>query len=422
MNQTVALGIRMGVWGVFALGGLACGGTTGGPAARAHGGLDGNARADEPFDVQKALAVEAEGLTARPVKSPDGAWSSQALGSAAASVERGEEEFSVNIPIAAEATVVCRVFDETVDTAATLRNIIKGAEGNVQYQQLALAPVQVHAGFPSAGITALYLADTEGGKAVGRLHTVAYRGEHRSLLCWLDDAGYAETFARVAAAFFAGFKLHGVESLATYIEVSKTTMGPVDIGFSLTTMEPAEEEGLRIYSTVSSSFVPRTATDLAYEDTYVVLVLDAKGKLQRGTWVTAETGEELSLNMSLTREKNGKFSYAGQVSGKELSGKLVTPKGLLNSLDVAAMIKKKLAKGEAFSETVPEYHPSIDPTAPVEVTYTHAKDAPPRQVVMRLGEREIVAVADDEGMVKSSHFAMGKLQLSISRQYVRGKP
>lgn len=362
------MGLRMGLFGAFALGGLACAGA----AAPAPAMGEPAAKADEPFDVQKALAVEAEGLTVRAVKSPDGTWSSQALGSAAATVERGEGEFKVSIPIAPEAIVVCRVFDETVDTAATLRNVIKSAEGSVQYQQLALAPVQVHAGFPSAGVTALYLADTEGGKAVGRLHTVAYRGEHRSLLCWLDDAGYAETFARVTAAFFAGFKLNGAESSATYTEVSKTTMGPVDVGFSLTTMEPGQDEGQRVYSTASSTFVPRSATDLAYEDTYVVLALDANGKLQKGTWVTAETSEELALHMTLTRENDGKFSYAGQVSGKELSGKLVTPKGLLSSLDVAAMIKN-------------------------------------------------VAEADEEGMPKSGHFTMGKLQFSISRQYVRGK-
>jgi hypothetical protein len=158
---------------------------------------------------------------------------------------------------------------------------------------------------------------------------------------------------------------------------------------------------------------------MAFEDDYTVLKYNVKGQLGFGTWIEGESGE-ITMQMNLTREPNGKYTYAGKVSGKELSGALEAPKGLQTSLDNAALLKKKLKSGAAFSETVHEYHPSIDPLATVEVTYSHAQGAPARQVVVKLGERSFTAEIDDDGMTKSGWFDVGKRKLVLTRERVDG--
>jgi hypothetical protein len=144
-----------------------------------------------------------------------------------------------------------------------------------------------------------------------------------------------------------------------------------------------------------------------------------KGQFESGTWVEG-SGGEISLQMVLTREPDGKYSYAGSASGKPLQGALATPKGLYSTLDVAALLKKKLKAGKPFAETVAEYHPSIDPLATVDVTYTHAQGAPAREVVVRLGERAFTAEIDDDGMPKNGWFELGKRKLVFKRERVDG--
>lgn len=418
--------IALGMFRAAALGltlsALGCGGGQPGAAAPDSSASEPVAAPKEPFDLKKEMAVEAEGLTERAVKSPDGAWSSVILGLGEVTVEPADSDFLVTAPVGPNAMVTCRLYDEHVDTAATFSSFFQEVGEKLEYKQFAMAPVQLHAGFPSVGITALYLADVEGSKGIGKLHTAVYHGELRSVLCWLDNIGYAQTFARVTASFFEGLRVAGTESAATFVEVTKTSLGDeLDVGFSITTVEPGENAKERIYSKTGSSFLPRSATDLIYEDTYVELRVDAKGKTLEGTWVKTRGPNEITMRLTLTREKDGKLTYAGEVSGKPLSGALVAPKGLYNPLEVTAMLKRKLAKGGAFSETVPEYHPGIDPTALVQVTYSRAKDAPPRQVTMRLGERDFLAEVDDEGLPQSAYSQLGQHKLSILRQRVSGK-
>jgi hypothetical protein len=101
---------------------------------------------------------------------------------------------------------------------------------------------------------------------------------------------------------------------------------------------------------------------------------------------------------------------------------LAATKGLYTSLEVATMLKQKLAKGGAFEETVAEYHPGLDPTKTLDVTYSRAKDAPPREVIMRMGDSAFVSEVDEHGIVKNRYSDLGRQKLSILRQHVHGKP
>src|SRR5262245_58708250 len=112
-SVTVGL-VRAIVVGALAVGALACGGAQPSAAAPASAGTPAGA-AKEPFDIEKAMAVEADDLSERGIKSPDGAWSTTALSAGDATVEPVDQDVLVNIPVAANAVVSCRVFDDTVD-------------------------------------------------------------------------------------------------------------------------------------------------------------------------------------------------------------------------------------------------------------------------------------------------------------------
>jgi hypothetical protein len=410
---------------VLGLGALigACGGQQKAASSAADGPKANAAQAAdaEPFDFDAALAREATGLTERTVQGPDSAWSVKVPASAQPQVEPIEQVVVVEVPIGPESAVRCQVFPETVDAAGTLHGVLKESSSRVEYRTVAPSGVRLFAGMPATSINALYLADVTGGKAAGGLQLAIHTSEERSMLCILDELGYRKTFEHVSSAFFSTFRTKSpFKSLATYLEVSKTSLDDTDVGFSISRMLPGEKPGERIYTSIGATFMPSSPKDVAFEDSYTVLKLNVKGQLQEGTWVEGSAGE-ITMQMTLTRAPDGKYTYDGTISGKPLQGALVTPKGIYTSLDVAALLKKKLKAGKPFTETVAEYHPSIDPLATVDVSYTHAEGTPARQVVVRLGERAFTADVDDDGMPKDGWFDLGKRKLIFKRERVDGR-
>jgi hypothetical protein len=375
----------------------------------------------EKFDIETALKREASGLTERAAEDAAHSWKVKVPSTGEPKLSLVEKIGLVEIPIGSEAAVRCQVFPEAGDPAGTLYSVIKQSSQQVEYQQLAPVAVELFGGNPAIFMEALYLANTPRGKLAGGLKVAVLSREDHELLCLHDELGYRDTFRKVSAAFFGSFQPAGVtKDPATYTEVSVTKLDETPVGFSVTRLLPGEKPGEREYHYSSTSLIPTSPKELIFEDNFSVTLYDAKGRIAQETHIEATQGE-IAMQLKLARGADGKYAYEGQVGGKPQRGQLNAPHGLSSSLETAALIKKKLKAG-AFEEKRDEYQPSIDPANVVQVTYAHAKDAPPRQVTMKIGERTVTTEVDDEGMPKSGWFAIGQHKLKVERLRVDGRP
>lgn len=368
------------------------------------------------------MAREAKALTEQAAEGPGHAWSAKIPAVGAPQISVVDDVHVVEIPIGSDAAVRCQVHPEPVDPAGTLYGVLKESAARVEYREVKPAGVKLVGGWPAAYLDALYVTDAPGGKAAGGLKLAIHTSGGRSLFCLHDELGYRDTFQRVSTTFFETFREPvKTEQKATYTEISIVKLDDAVVGYNVTMLLPGAKPGERERRDSSSSFLPTSPKDVVFEDSFNVTHYNAKGQIADDTFIEASQGE-LSMQLKLTRGEDGKYSYDGKISGKTVQGNLATPHGLTTSFQTAATLRKKLKAGGAFSDTVDEYHPSIDPTAVVAVTYAHAKDAPARQVTMKLGERLVTGEVDDDGILKNGWFGLGKRKITIERARVDGHP
>lgn len=394
-----------------------CGGQS--PAAQSASGAaepsPAAAANAKPFDFEATLKREATGLKERGVQGADAAWSAKVPAAGEPKLSRSENITLVDIPIGSESAVRCQVFADALDPAGTLHGVIKESAESVEYRSIAPSGVSLVGGLPAAFLETVYVTETAGGKGAGGLKLAIQVREEESLLCLHDELGYRQTFKDISSAFFSSFQVRNAPPSAnTYSESSKVRIGDTDVGFSWTRVQPGEAPGERKYRYSNTALIPTSPKDVIFNDGYEIYSYDAKDVLQSGTWVEGNGGE-ITLKVTLKRGADGKYEYQGEANGKPLQGILPAKKGVSTSLDIAARLKKKLKAGGAFELVLSEYHPSIDPTALVDVKYSHKKGDPARQVTVTTGDRTLTADVDENGMAKVSSLQIGKNKLTIER-------
>lgn len=377
----------------------------------------GASKENAEIDLAGLLAREATGLSTQHVTGDQGAWSADVLGSGAAQGEVKEGSIVVEVPIGAEDTMTCQTFTEAVDAGGTLHSVLASAAESVKFVSLAATGVKVVGRAPAVFLEGEYRADTADGKAAGLYKVAFYANEELSLLCRHDELGYKKTFARAAESFFKSFTRKGVtEQKPLWLDVSKTSVDGKDLSFSVTRVLPGDAKGELHYENLETSF-SASAENLKLEDTVSSINLDARGKLKNGVWVVAQGGE-LRLKITVSAEKD-KLSYEGTVAGKPVKGEL-SQANFATVLDPAIMLKKQLKSGKPFKQTLHEYHPSLNPTGLVAVTYSHDAGQEARVVDVSVGELKATVKVDPSGMPESGFMPAGDKKLVISREYVEG--
>jgi hypothetical protein len=205
-----------------------------------------------------------------------------------------------------------------------------------------------------------------------------------------------------------------------YLEVSRLTLDEVDVGFGVTRVRQGEKPGEREYAYQSTTLLPVSESEIAIEDSYNVIQLDAKRRMKRGVWVDA-SGGEISMQIVVNRSPDGAYGYEGQISGKAVQGPLATPEGFATPVDTAALMKQRLSGKKPFSEVLQEYHPSLDPTALIPVTYSREAAAAPREVLVKLGEQILTTRMDEHGLAEIARLPVGSHVLSIQREHREGR-
>ncbi len=194
---------------------------------------------------------------------------------------------------------------------------------------------------PAAFVDSLYSVDAGGKTQVGNLKIAFYADDRRSIMCLHDEGGYRATFGKVSASFFESFDLKEAEKIKpSYLDVSKTSIENLDIGFSVTKVLPGDVKGGRTYSTQSSSFLPVSQNEMAIKDEISIIQVDAQGRITKGVWVEAEGGE-LALQIKISPGPKGGYAYRGSVSGKPVKGEIDAKQKLATPFDIITLMKKQ---------------------------------------------------------------------------------
>jgi hypothetical protein len=163
-------------------------------------------------------------------------------------------------------------------------------------------------------------------------------------------------------------------------------------------------------------------SELEISDAVSSEVWDADGKLLEAVYAGSEGGE-LNVNMALKKVGPQEYAYKGQHGGKSVAGKFKTrsKRGLATDKITTGLVATELLTGKSRELKMEQYHASINPTAPIEVSYkTESKEA--RRIKVMLGPMEGLATADDKGMLEKMEIPVGGLSLSQERVVVHGAP
>jgi hypothetical protein len=242
------------------------------------------------------------------------------------------------------------------------------------------------------------------------------------MLCVHDELGYNETFRRMTKALASSLKISDMQVNPTkLVEVYVDKINGQLAGFSSNVLL-SDKTGKLTYLSRSSTFIPKAENDLVIQDEASTEVWDAEGRLLEAAYADSDAGE-LAFNMSLKKVGPQEYTYKGQQRGKQLAGKFKTKskRGLTTDKVKINLVATELLSGKSKELKLEEYHASVDPLAPTEVSYT-TESKEDRRIKIKRGKMEATATTDDKGMLEKLDLPLGGVSLTSERVLVRGAP
>jgi hypothetical protein len=392
----------------------------GGCAPGAKQGAGAAAPAGAEFDPKAFYSRELQALPKQPLQFQKLSAEAEIAGSA--KFEDSGNSFQVTIPIGTESPVQCFVYKKEVDTGGTLLMVTREAAKKVDVRLFRLDEVSLLGDYPVVFLEAQYLTKTPKGQALGELKSMFYQHPVSPMLCLHDELGYNETFKRMTKTLAASLKIADMQvNPPKFIEVFIEKVGERPTGFSSHVALP-EKNGKFAFLSRSTSFIPRSESDLVIRDKASTEVWDPDGKLVKAAYADSESGQ-LTFSMSIEKVGPSEYSYKGKHDAKEVSGKFKTKskRGLATNKIVAGLLARELLSGKANELKIEEYHAGVSPEAPVEVSYkTESKEK--RLIKMKLGDMEALARSDDKGGLERLEIPVGNVNVVEERVLVRGTP
>lgn len=416
-SSCAAIGIMGSVAVLVAVGGCARAKQGASPAAAPSAG----ASPSGDFDAEALYKRELDPLSKKPIQFETLSGEAEIKGELA--TKSHDNSVQLTIPVGTEAPVECFVYKEAVDPGGTLFKFTHEVGKSVDIKLFKVADVSLVGDYPAVYLEAQYLAKTPQGQALGELKTMFFQHPVSPMLCVHDELGYNESFRRMTKTLAASLKISNMEihpSKSVQVFVDKLSGHPA--GFS-SHVVLSDKTGKLTYVSRSTSFMPRSQSDLAISDTASTEVWDSDGKLLEAAYADSEGGE-LTVSVSLKKIGPQEYSYKGQHGGKPVAGKFKTKskRGLATDKITSGVVATELLTGKAREVKMEQYHASINPTAPIEVLFkTESKEE--RRIKVMMGSVEAMATADDKGRLEKMEIPVGGgNSMSQERVLVRGAP
>jgi hypothetical protein len=369
---------------------------------------------------------EAGALPSQLVRAPDGRWTASVPGLAPPDVVtiEGRRVVFVDTPIGSRTPVYCQVYDEELEIAGTIHQLLGMALQDRQVDSMVPWAVTIDNGHPAAWLEVFYTVDRPGnGKAGGLLKLAISAREDHPILCFHEEVGYKESFRRVVQEFFRSFEPSQRAAEPNYLDVMIRYLDDVPIGFKKSvSIEEKELDGYQRWITHAMLMAPVGDAKLQLKDDLEIAILDTTGHVAFGRWTTVLDGK-LMLDLELERVEGNLYRYAGQLRGEPRNGEFRTmdPQGLSGAPLTARTLATHLARSSGFSLEREEYVPAMDPAAPYRVIYYHHAEDSPGLVRLQIGDVEILRVVDEHGMLQEERLRLPGYRFRVHRELRQGK-
>jgi hypothetical protein len=283
--------------------------------------------------------------------------------------------------------------------------------------------VGVVADTPAVFVDAHYVARGAHGDAYGTLKLMVFASETAPMLCIHDQLGYHATFKRVTIGLAASLKVAAPQVRTARFTATFVRM--VDgqaTGFSRRTVYDVEGGG-KVSEERTTTFTPRSPTDLVGADAIRVEEWDGKGHIQSISFAKGEGGDLLA-QIQVKRSGVREYHVEGTRLGATLDSTFRTKaaEGLVGDAELYARTKKLLGTDAPGQDLRFEaYAPDVDPAAPIEVDI-RPLSRPDRTVAMTFGALRGTAVIDAEGRPERLEMPQESAVLRLERASVRGDP
>jgi hypothetical protein len=365
--------------------------------------------------VEALFARESDSLPTLSEISGTG-WSTKVPGTNA-QVRKGSEEGSEVLSFGFEpsTTIDCTVHSTAFDPATTVGYLVDALKKNLEVVRIIPRHFAVEQEFATYFISVMYRQNTKAGVMVGQLKLGLAMHQSRPIICMHDAPGYSETFEKVAHSVFANYRVSG-DAVPVARTITSAKYNDLPVGFAQDTVRLLPDNQTEFRST-SSQFIPRTTNELMVSDD-VSVVIGSKSKLISGVFVDGDTNG-LQHNIRLERGKGYHYQVTGTVADKPIEATFATKDGLLDPDAISEKLKQAFKKNKPFSFKLAEYHPSVDPTNAIEVSYYHEKADLPRVVHMKLGQTVLTMVVDENGDPLKLELPAGPSAVVLEQQYSR---
>lgn len=366
-------------------------------------------------DVKALFARELDTLPPLAPVSGQG-WSAQVPGrnpTVKAGTAQGTEEIS--FVFEDSGPVECMVFADSFDPGGYVGNVVEELKKTLEVVGFTPTRFTVEQEIPAYFTSVLYHKKLDGKVAAGQLKLALGLHPTRPIVCLHDVPGYTATFESAARAVFSNFRVKDyVPPVAVTIGVAR--VGTTPIGFTSESASELDDGRVQVTS-LSTQIVPRSANELMISDEAEIAWV-AKSKVQEAKFVQADLHGE-KLNLTLKASGAGQYKVSGTLGSKPTDATLKVKGGLPSSEATSLRLKQELAKNKSFRFTQPEYHPALDPTDVIQVSYSRAQQDKPKQIHVGLGQLELLATVDDNGEQIQTEMKAGSQTITFERLYHR---
>lgn len=325
---------------------------------------------------------------------------------------------TANIPLGTQTPLTCMVYQEAIDSAALLNNIITSIKDKVELLGVKPMSVDVFEKIPALFVEVRYATRTE-PKAAGQLKLMVYAHDDAPVMCLLDEPGYMATFKRVSGSLAqsVGRAYEDTSRKAIYRSIQTMKMENLLVGFDVTTWVPQADGTVLVSSSVG--LVPRGPVDWMSLDDVNISWADKDGLVRKEQSISVANGQ-LVRSVTLERKTGGMYSYQGELQGKPLKGEVKTKdgKGLKSDRLVAQQIVKTLLAGKKAELESEDYDAALDPTALTKVLVKKGANADDVTVIS--GGVSMQGQVDTAGLFKTAQMTVGPVTMKFERIFAEG--
>jgi hypothetical protein len=380
--------------------------------------------ATTPFEA--AHAREAEPLAEIALAAEGGGLRARAPARLLAPITWESERFLLQLDAGSEAPVVCSVFPDGLDAAASLAAFSKEIfapleqDGSLKQRQILAVDAGHFAGRPFLALDWVYRIERGGNPLAGQVKLLVAQVGEGALYCAHDEVGYVQSFRRVAGALAGTLELERASRPSYLSQVSIFSLRDLRVGYELVTLEHDAEGDTRI-DTRTSLLLPVDGQTLQQNDSYDVAFSRPDGSVINQHSVEAVNGEVMT-QLRLDPAEDGGWSVTGKFQGKPLSAEI--PQGAPASwLGEGLALREALARDGARAVVAVEtWSADLDPTRLFEARLGVQRQLDADRFAAKLSVADVEAdlVVDRDGLPVSGVVPAGPTDVKIERVFLDG--